>query len=214
MNEALSTEEKQQITEAPKPDAQGTALPPAPEQDTILPPKRNHNRRPQSTCKGRLPLTTAQKQEAVVLAAAGYAPSRVAKTMGKSRLMVKRHLETPEAIAAVRDERAEMVQLCRDKARACVVAIDDETIQKSSVQQLAVSAGILIDKAQLLDGMPTSINVVALMDVLDTLRQRMDEEEERQWQEDHAAHLAKQALLNLPANQAANITFHKPEGAL
>ena len=54
-------------TQAPAPvskhEAQGTALP---EQDTIpvepdhkhgtVVPKRNHNRRPESTCKGRLPL--------------------------------------------------------------------------------------------------------------------------------------------------------------
>ena len=160
-------------------------------------PKRNHNRRPQSTCKGRLPLTTAQKQEAVVLAAAGYAPSRVAKTMGKSRLMVKRHLEVPETIVKVEDERAEMVQLCRDKARACVVGIDDEKISKANVLQLSTSAGILIDKAALMSGQPTSIHVHALVDVLDAiseLRERRNEEDEREYR-------AARALLNPPANQ-------------
>jgi hypothetical protein len=160
-------------------------------------PKRNHNRRPGSTCKGRLPLTTAQKQEAVVLAAAGYAPSRVAKTMGKSRLMVKRHLEAPETIVKVEDERAEMVQLCRDKARACVVGIDDEKISKANVLQLSTSAGILIDKAALMSGQPTSIHVHALVDVLDAiseLRERRNEEDEREYR-------AARALLSLPANQ-------------
>ena len=136
--------------------------------------KRNHNRRPESTCKGRLPLTTAQKQEAIVLAAAGYAPSRVAKTMGKSRLMVKRHLEAPETIAMVRDEQAELVELYRQKARDCVAAIDDDKIAKASALQLATSSGILLDKSLLLSGQPTSINVVALMDVAKLIRERRD----------------------------------------
>lgn len=179
-----STQHSAIASEAPKHEAEGTILPPTPTGTPVAAvPKRNHNRRPESTCKGRLPLTTAQKQEAVVLAAAGYAPSRVAKTMGKSRLMVKRHLETPEAIAEVRDERAEMVQLCRDKARACVVGIDDEKISKANVLQLSTSAGILIDKAALMSGQPTSIHVHALIDVLDELRVRGDEEIERQHQQ-------------------------------
>ena len=109
--------------------------------------------------------------------------------------MVKRHLEAPETIVKVEDERAEMVQLCRDKARACVVGIDDEKISKANVLQLSTSAGILIDKAALMSGQPTSIHVTALVDVLDVLRVKGDEEIERQHQ------LAK-ALLSLPANQA------------
>jgi hypothetical protein len=129
-----------------------------------------------------LPLTTAQKQEAVVLAAAGYAPSRVAKTMGKSRLMVKRHLEAPETIAMVRDEQAELVELYRTKARDCVVAIDDEKIAKASALQLATSSGILLDKSLLLSGKPTQ-NVAVIVQVLDVLRVRNDEEIERQHQE-------------------------------
>ena len=172
---------------------QGTAqAQAAPEQGTLAAPapKRNHNRRPGSTCKGRLPLTTAQKQEAVVLAAAGYAPSRVAKTMGKSRLMVKRHLEAPETIAMVRDEQQELVELYRQKARDCVAAIDDEKIQKASALQLATSSGILLDKSLLLSGKPTQ-NVAVIMEVIDVLKERMDAEEERQYQEAHARLLAE-----------------------
>jgi predicted transcriptional regulator len=129
-----------------------------------------------------LPLTTAQKQEAVVLAAAGYAPSRVAKTMGKSRLMVKRHLEAPETIAMVRDEHAELVELYRQKARDCVAAIDDDKIAKASALQLATSSGILLDKSLLLSGKPTQ-NVAVIVEVLDVLRKQGDEEIERQHQQ-------------------------------
>ena len=180
----------------PTPTGTGTPVAPAPV------PKRNHNRSPQSTCKGRLPLTTAQKQEAVVLAAAGYALSRVAKTMGKSRLMVKRHLEAPETIVKVEDERMQLVEIYKDKARACAVGITDEKIAKSSALQLATASAVCTDKALLLQGLPTEINlhVHALVDVLDTIRQLRDEREEREDEEARAAAKAR-ALLSLPANQ-------------
>ena len=52
-----------------------------------------------------------------------------------------------------------------------------------------------------MSGQPTSIHIHALVDILDLIKEQLDAEEEREWQADHAAHLAKQALLNLPANQ-------------
>src|SRR5271157_3957197 len=162
----------------PAAEAHGTAT-----ETSERPPKRNHNRRPGSTCKGREPLTTEQQQQITTLAAAGYSQNRISKTIGKGRNMVKRHLETPEAIAQVRDERTELVELYRQKARDCVAAIDDEKIAKSSALQLATASGICLDKSLLLSGQPTSINVVALMDVLDLIQQRRHEEIERQHQE-------------------------------
>ena len=51
-------------------------------------------------------------------------------------------------------ERAELVDIYRDRARACVVAIDDEKIQKASALQLATSSGILLDKSLLFSGKP------------------------------------------------------------
>lgn len=176
-----------------------TILPPTPTGTSTVAapvPKRNHNRRPESTCTGRLPLTTEQKQEAVTLAANGYAPSRVAKIMGKSRSLVERHLDKPEVIAEVRNEQQELVELYRQKARDCVTAIDDDKIAKASALQLATSSGILLDKSLLLSGKPTQ-NVAIIVEVLDMIRERRDEEEERQWQEAHTRleQQKQQALL-------------------
>lgn len=75
--------------------------------------------------------------------------------------------------------------LYRDKARACVAAIDDDKISKSSALQLATAAGICTDKALLLAGQPT-VNVAVIVEVLDMIRQLRDEEEERQYQQDKA----------------------------
>ena len=178
--------------EAPdQPHAQGTGAAPV--------PKRNHNRKPGSTCRGREPLTTEQQQQITTLAAAGYSQTRISKTIGKGRNMVKRHLETPEAIAQVREERTELVELYRQKARDCVAAIDDEKIAKASALQLATSSGILLDKSLLLSGKPTQ-NVAVIVQVLDMLAAKRDEEDERQLQEAKAA----RALLSLPANSAVS----------
>jgi predicted transcriptional regulator len=167
----------------------GTVM--APEQ--APPAKRNHNRSATSG-KPKEPLTTEQQQQAATLSAAGWSQNKVAKTIGRSRNAVKHYLATPEASAIIRDERQELVELYRDKARACAIAIDDEKIAKSSALQLATASGICLDKSLLLSGQPTSINVVALMEVAEAIRNHRDAESECQ-------HQQAKALLSLPANQ-------------
>ena len=94
----------------------------------------------------------------------------------------------------VRDERAELVGLYRDAARAILVSIDSETIAKANLLQRATSSGIFLDKSLLLAGMPTSINVVALIDVLEVIREQNDAESERQ-------HQQRKALLSSGTGQ-------------
>src|SRR5271157_4691822 len=146
-------------------------------------PKRKHVRAPHSTRAPKEPLTAEQQQQATTLSAAGWSQNKIAKTIGRSRNAVKHYLDKPEAIAIVRDERQELVEIYREKARDCVVAIDDEKIAKSSALQLATASGICLDKSLLLSGQPTSINVVVLMELLDLIQQRRDEESERQHQQ-------------------------------
>jgi len=153
-------------------------------------PKRNYNRNAMSG-KPKEPMTVEQKQQAITMAAAGHSCNKISQAIGKDRAAIKRHLDTPEAIEQVREERTELVELYRQKARDCVAAIDDEKIARASALQLATSSGILLDKSLLLSGQPTSINVVALVDVLDVLRAQRDAEDERQWQEARALLLAE-----------------------
>ena len=98
-------------------------------------PKRNHNRNAMSG-KPKEPLTTDQQHQAATLSAAGWSQSKISKTIGRSRKAVKHYLDTPEVMAEVSDERQELVELYRQKARDCVVAIDDEKIAKASALQL------------------------------------------------------------------------------
>src|SRR5271157_887970 len=138
-------------------------------------PKRKHVRAPHSTRAPKEPLTAEQQQQATTLSAAGWSQNKIAKTIGRSRNAVKHYLEKPEAIAIVRDERQELVEIYREKARDCVVAIDYEKIAKSSALQLATASGICLDKSLLLDGRPT-VNVGVLLQVVDLIRKQDDEE--------------------------------------
>ena len=162
-----------------------STVPVARSEGTVLPPaKRPHNaqgkRKPGPP---RALMTTEQQQQSVTLAAAGWSQERIAKATGRSRNSIKRHLDDREVMDMVRDERTEMVELYRDRARACALAITDEKIQKSSALQLATASGILLDKGLLLSGQPTSINVVALMEVCDLLRQQGQRESEQRQQQ-------------------------------
>jgi hypothetical protein len=182
-------------SEAPKHEAQGTVLPPVPEQNTILPPKRNHNRRPGSTCKGREPLTTEQQQRIVTLAASGLSQTKISKTIGKSRNMIKTHLAAQGVMDSVRKERIELAELYRQKAYDCAIAIDDAKIQKSSALQLATASAICLDKHQLLSGRPTQ-NVAVVIEILDALVAQRDKQEEQQWQADHARYEQQKRLAD------------------
>jgi predicted transcriptional regulator len=176
----------------------GTILPPTPAAPDR--PKPRKHERGEMSGKPKEPLTTEQQQQATTLSAAGYSQSRVAKTIGRSRNAVKHHLEKPEIIVEVSDERQSLAVLYRDKARECVVAITPDKINRASALQLATAAGICTDKALLLAGEPT-VNVAVLLEVVELIRQDRDAESERQYQQ-------AKALRSLPANSAYGNHHH------
>lgn len=130
-------------------------------------------RRPQE------PLTTEQKAQIATLSAGGWSANKISKHIDRSRHAVRNALADPSIQRAVIDEKGEIAELCRTKARDCLVAIDDDKIQKSSALQLATASGILLDKSLLLSGEPTSINVVALLDVVEAIKARDAESDRR-----------------------------------
>lgn len=87
--------------------------------------------------------------------------------------MVKNVLAEPEIQKAVKFEKAELAAIFRDKSRDVVVSISSADIAGASLQQKAVSAGILLDKSLLLTGDATSIlDVRALLEVAEAIRSR------------------------------------------
>lgn len=116
------------------------------------------------TCEERARITT--------MAAAGMSQNKIARAVGRSRPLVSGVLAEPEIQRAVKVEKAELAELYRAKARDIVSSISSADISAASLQQKAVSSGILLDKSLLLSGDATSINVSVLMDVADAIRNR------------------------------------------
>ena len=133
--------------------------------------------------KPKEPLTTEQKAQIATLNAGGWSQNKIAKQVGRSRTAVKNALAEPEIKKAVIDEKAELAELYRSKARAVVTSISETDIGKASLQQKAISSGILLDKSLLLAGEPTGITMLALLDVVEAIKARRAEDGDRQFQQ-------------------------------
>jgi predicted transcriptional regulator len=142
--------------------------------------------------KPKTPPTVGEKASIVTLAASGMSQTKIAQTVGRSRHMVKNTLKEPEIQRAVKDEKAELSEIFKEKARAVVTSISDADIGKASLQQKAIASGILLDKSLLLSGdQPINVNVTVLWDAIEAIREI---ERGRQQQ--------AKTLLGLPANPA------------
>ena len=58
-----------------------------------------------------------------------------------------------------------------------VASITQDKLDKANALQLITGAAILMDKSRLLQGQPTSIHVTALVDLVQVLRERRNEQE-------------------------------------
>ena len=123
--------------------------------------------------KTKTPPTTEERARIASMAAAGLSQNKIAGAIGRSRHMVKNTLAEPETKRVVEEEKAELSVLYKDKARAVLMSIDDETIAKGNLLQKATSSAILLDKSLLLTGDgPPIFNIAILMDVVEALRDR------------------------------------------
>ena len=145
--------------------------------------------------KPKYPPNGEERQHITTLAAAGLSQNKIAKTVGRSRHMVKNLLAEPSIQRSIQDERAELSVLCKDKGRDIFMSIHSGDIEKSNLLQKATAGAIMIDKALLLAGEATSINVQVLLDVAHAIRARQDADSERQQQQ-------AKARLSLQANPA------------
>ena len=123
--------------------------------------------------KGKYPPSTEEKAKIATMAAAGLSQNKIAKTVGRSRHLVKNALAEPEMKLSVQDEKAELSALYKDKAREVLLSIDAETIAKGNLLQKATSTAILLDKSLILSGDALPIvNIQVLMQVVDAIRSR------------------------------------------
>jgi ABC-type cobalamin/Fe3+-siderophores transport system ATPase subunit len=133
------------------------------------------------------PPNTQEEAQIVTLAADGTSTTKIAAALGRSRHMVKNTLAKPEIQQSIQQEKAELSKMYRETARRVVASISDTDIGKASLQQKAISSGVLLDKALLLAGEPTSnVDVRVLMELVDEIRDKRD----------------RPPVLSLPANPA------------
>jgi predicted XRE-type DNA-binding protein len=129
--------------------------------------------------KPKFPPTTKEQATIVTLAAEGLSQTKIASAIGRSRNMVKNTLAEPEIQRAVRNEKEELAANYRNKARDVLMSICDADIKKASLQQKAVSTGILLDKSLVLTGEATeNLSIKVLFEVAQLIR-----ESERQGQQ-------------------------------
>lgn len=160
--------------------------------------------------KPKEPLTTEQETQITTLAAGGWSVNKISKHIGRSRHMVKNHLAKPEVKKTVQDEKAELATIYRDKARMVAVSIDAEDIDKASLQQKAISSGVLLDKSLLLSGDPTiNLNIGVFVDAVEKIKLRDKEEQERNWKVAHA-----RIIPDAKDCRVANCPVHSPKLAL
>ena len=106
--------------------------------------------------------------------ACGFPPSTAKRLMQR---MAARYQPLRDAIAPVKDE--ELILLLQDRALRCLQYADDFAMAGAPLKDLLVSAGIAIDKAQLLKGEPTQITRLEDIRKLDQVGKLLQAEMER-----------------------------------
>lgn len=79
--------------------------------------------------------------------------------------------KTSEELESFRSNKVDILEAVQFRVLS---SITDEKLAKESAYSNVVAASILQDKIQLMSGLPTSIHVTALVDVLSALRDRDD----------------------------------------
>lgn len=104
-------------------------------------------------------------------------PSVIAKKVGcaKSNVsyVLNKYLNGIEP-AELEDFRAEKANAFEALQLRTLASITDKDIRNASYLQRVTGAAIIQDKLQLMNGLPTSIHVTALLDIADLLRKRED----------------------------------------
>lgn len=120
--------------------------------------------------KPKGPLTTEEQAEVKTRAADGQTVYRISKALNRSPHTIKAFLSKPETVKAVANEKAELADLYRAKAKTILEAIDEATILKAGLRDRAVSSGIFLDKSLVLSGELPSLDVHVLLELAAVVR--------------------------------------------
>lgn len=168
---------------------------------------RKDGRRPPGPAKYKP--TTEEKAKIATLAAGGWSENRISKAVGRSRHLIKNALADPEVRRTVAAQKIELSEIFLDKGRAIVTSIGPKDIEKASLQQKAISAGIMVDKALLLAGEPTeNIDVRVLLDVVDAIKARKVVEQDAYQRAMRHPHLPPASMAGPLAEPAGDAISH------
>ena len=123
----------------------------------------------------RSPLMAEEKERAKILAASGQSLRRIARATGRDRSTVTRYLFRPEVRKLVAVNREQLAGMFDSVAHQTLAGVTAEDVERATLQQKLVSAGIAVDKAALLRGeAPMSINLNLFADVAEAIRALRD----------------------------------------
>ena len=134
----------------------------------VLPAEQPKPRKGERAAKIRqLALRHPELSQADIAKKVGCKPQNVSGVLA-TFLADKKYDELQE----FRENKTEIFEAVQYNALA---SITSDHLRNASFQQLVTGAAILQDKIQLMSGLPTSIHVTALVDVLEQLRKRDDD---------------------------------------
>ncbi len=126
-------------------------------------------------------MSEREQAKVELLTAQGAGPTAIGEILGRHHITVERHLANPDTQERVYNDKNKMAELYREKAHACITAIDDDKLAKSSALQLATAAGICTDKALMLTGDTPPIRVEILLAGVQAIKdQRADDARRRE----------------------------------
>lgn len=97
-----------------------------------------------------------------LLKANGASPTKISKQTGIHHATVKKVLAEPAIIDQVADMEQELAATFQELAMRTLKSISESDLERASLQQKAVSAGIFLDKNRLITGKSTQNTAVML----------------------------------------------------
>jgi hypothetical protein len=107
-------------------------------------------------------MTTEERQRVNMLAAQGLTSNAIGLEIGRDRKTVLAHLQRPDAVVQVADIQERLASKFEELSERILDAVCDADLEKATLQQKAISAGVMLDKSRLIRGQ-SSINLAVIM---------------------------------------------------
>ncbi|MCM0083956.1 helix-turn-helix domain-containing protein [Geomonas sp. Red32] len=116
-------------------------------------------------------LDTKEKHQIAVLAAEGKSPHAIGKVLGRSHNTISKALKTPEVAEQKEDIQARLADKFEAITERILDGVTPVDIEKASLRDKAVAAGVMLDKSRVIRGQSTqNIAVMMAAAVLDAHR--------------------------------------------